>query len=112
MPPGRCRGSSGRSTACGGGRASSRGCARAGPAGPALDRARWSAVDPPTASPAIYPVRMARMEQLIDELERSYQETQERMSDPAVYNDHREAAAAGRRLKELEGPHKLAQEWL
>src|SRR5437763_3828995 len=33
------------------------------------------------------------------------------MSDPAVYNDHREAAAAGRRLKELEGPHKLAQEW-
>src|SRR5262245_14303644 len=52
------------------------------------------------------------IEQLVDELERSYQEAQERMSDPAVYNDHREAAAAGRRLKELEGPHKLAQEWL
>ncbi|TML30398.1 MAG: PCRF domain-containing protein, partial [Actinobacteria bacterium] len=51
------------------------------------------------------------IEQLVDELERSYQEAQERMSDPAVYNDHREAAAAGRRLKELEGPHKLAQEW-
>ena len=33
------------------------------------------------------------------------------MSDPAVYNDHREAAEAGRRLKELEGPYKLAQEW-
>src|SRR3712207_8923265 len=33
------------------------------------------------------------------------------MSDPAVYNDHREAADAGRRLKELEGPHRLAQEW-
>jgi protein subunit release factor A len=49
--------------------------------------------------------------QLVDELERSYQEAQERMSDPAVYNDHREAAAAGRRLKELEAPHKLAQEW-
>jgi peptide chain release factor 1 len=28
-----------------------------------------------------------------------------------VYNDHREAAAVGRRLKELEGPHKLAQAW-
>ena len=28
---------------------------------------------------------------------------QERMSDPAVYNDHREAADVGRRLKELEG---------
>jgi peptide chain release factor 1 len=51
------------------------------------------------------------IERLVDELERSYQEAQERMSDPAVYNDHREAAEAGRRLKELEGPHRLAQEW-
>src|SRR5436190_7071122 len=51
------------------------------------------------------------IEQLVDELERSYGEAQERMSDPAVYNDHREAAAAGRRLKELEAPHRLAQEW-
>src|SRR5437016_1832733 len=33
------------------------------------------------------------------------------MSDPTVYTDHREAAEVGRRLKELEGPHKLAQEW-
>jgi peptide chain release factor 1 len=48
---------------------------------------------------------------LIDELERSYKETQERMSDPAVYNDHREAAEVGRRLKELETPYRLAQEW-
>ena len=31
------------------------------------------------------------------------------MSDPAVYNDHREAADVGRRLKELERPYKLAQ---
>jgi len=54
---------------------------------------------------------MASIEQLLDELERSYRETQERMSDPAVYNDHREAAEVGRRLKELEGPYKLAQEW-
>ncbi len=35
----------------------------------------------------------------------------ERQSDPAVYNDHREAAAVGRRLKELEGSYKLAQQW-
>jgi peptide chain release factor 1 len=48
---------------------------------------------------------------LIDELERSYTEVQERMSDPSVYNDHREAAEVGRRLKELETPYKLAQEW-
>ena len=54
---------------------------------------------------------MAGIEELVDELERSYAEAQERMSDPAVYNDHREAADAGRRLKELEGPHKLAQQW-
>src|SRR5437762_13895995 len=33
------------------------------------------------------------------------------MSDPAVYNDHREAAEVGRRLKQLEGPYNLAQEW-
>ncbi|HEX3267896.1 MAG TPA: peptide chain release factor 1 [Gaiellaceae bacterium] len=51
------------------------------------------------------------MDELVDELERSYRETQERLSDPSVYNDHREAAEVGRRLKELEGPHKLAQEW-
>jgi peptide chain release factor 1 len=51
------------------------------------------------------------MEELVDEVERSYRETQERLSDPAVYNDHREAADVGRRLKELEAPYKLAQEW-
>jgi peptide chain release factor 1 len=54
---------------------------------------------------------VAGTEQLIDELERSYEEVQERMSDPAVYNDHREAAEVGRRLKELEGPYRLAQQW-
>jgi peptide chain release factor 1 len=54
---------------------------------------------------------MAGMEQLVDDLERSYREMQGRMSDPTVYNDHREAAEVGRRLKELEGPYKLAQEW-
>src|SRR3954470_9928624 len=51
------------------------------------------------------------MDELVDELERSYRETQERLSDPAVYNDHREAADVGRRLKELEGPYKLSQQW-
>jgi peptide chain release factor 1 len=51
------------------------------------------------------------IQELVDDVERSYRETQERMSDPAVYNDHREAAQVGRRLKELESPHKLAQEW-
>ncbi|HEY2372217.1 MAG TPA: peptide chain release factor 1 [Gaiellaceae bacterium] len=53
----------------------------------------------------------ADFDNLIDELERSYRDVQERMSDPSVYNDHREAAEVGRRLKELEGPYKLAQEW-
>ncbi len=54
---------------------------------------------------------MAAIEQLVEELERSYREARERMSDPSVYNDHREAAEVGRRLKELEGPFQLAQEW-
>ena len=53
----------------------------------------------------------ADFDNLIAELERSYKEVQERMSDPSVYNDHREAAEVGRKLKELEGPYKLAQEW-
>jgi peptide chain release factor 1 len=54
---------------------------------------------------------MAAIDSLVDDLERSYNETRERLSDPAVYNDHREAADVGRRLKELEVPHKLAKEW-
>ena len=55
---------------------------------------------------------MTAMQDLVEEVERSYAETQERLSDPSVYNDHREAAEVGRRLKELEAAHKLAQEWL
>jgi peptide chain release factor 1 len=53
----------------------------------------------------------ADFENLVAELERSYEETQTRMSDPSVYNDRREAAEVGRRLKELERPYKLAREW-
>ncbi len=55
---------------------------------------------------------MAAMQDLVEEVERSFAETQERLSDPSVYNDHREAAEVGRRLKELEAAHKLATEWL
>jgi peptide chain release factor 1 len=53
----------------------------------------------------------ATIETLVDELERSYAEAQERMNDPAVYSDQNTARDAGRRLKDLEGPWKLAQEW-
>ncbi len=54
---------------------------------------------------------MAGLDQLVDELDRSYRELQERMADPAVYNDHREAAEVGRRLKELESAHRIATAW-
>ena len=54
---------------------------------------------------------MTAIERLVDELERSYAEVQERLADPAVYNDHRQAAAAGRRLKGLETPKRLADGW-
>ncbi len=54
---------------------------------------------------------MAPLDALVDELERSYREAQERMADPALYADQREAEAVGRRLKRLEGPYRLAQEW-
>jgi len=56
-------------------------------------------------------MHMSTIDRLVDELERSYAEAQERLSDPAVYNDHRQAAQAGRRLKELEGPARLAEAW-
>ena len=54
---------------------------------------------------------MAAIDNLVAELERSYADAQDRMSDPAVFSDRAAAAQAGRRLKELEGPYKLAQEW-
>ena len=54
---------------------------------------------------------MAGLEALVAELERSYLEAQERMADPTIFDDHKQAAAAGRKLKELEGPHKLAVAW-
>jgi peptide chain release factor 1 len=54
---------------------------------------------------------MAAVEDLVAELERSYADAQERLSDPSVFSDHRTAAEAGRRLKELEAPYKLVLEW-
>jgi peptide chain release factor 1 len=53
----------------------------------------------------------AGFDTMLDDLGRNYDEARARMSDPSVYNDHREAAEVGRRLKELEVPYKLAQEW-
>ncbi|MBM3678527.1 MAG: PCRF domain-containing protein, partial [Actinobacteria bacterium] len=54
---------------------------------------------------------MASLEQLVDELERSYAELQEKQADPSVYSDHRKAAELGRRLKELEPAHRIARAW-
>jgi len=54
---------------------------------------------------------MDAIEHLVEELERSYAEAQERMGDPAVFSDRQAATVAGRRLKELEEPYRLAQEW-
>ncbi|MCY4087595.1 MAG: peptide chain release factor 1 [Actinomycetia bacterium] len=54
---------------------------------------------------------MAGLEELVDELERSYGDVRERLADPALFLDHKQAAIAGRRLKELEGPYRLAQAW-
>jgi peptide chain release factor 1 len=51
------------------------------------------------------------IDDLVAELERSYVEAQERMSDPEIFSDRHAAAAAGRRLKELEAPYRLAQAW-
>jgi peptide chain release factor 1 len=54
---------------------------------------------------------MADFEALVDDLERTYREVQERASDPAVYADRREGAEVGARLKELKEAHDLAEQW-
>ena len=54
---------------------------------------------------------VSTIDTLVEELERSYADAQERMNDPDLYSDRNAAADAGRRLKELEGPYKLAVEW-
>jgi len=51
------------------------------------------------------------IERLVDDLDRSHAEAEQRMSDPAVYNDRRHAAEWGRRLKELEGAKRLSDAW-
>ena len=54
---------------------------------------------------------MSTIERLVDDLERTYAEAEARMADPSVYDDRRKAAEAGRRLKELEAPKRLAEQW-
>jgi len=54
---------------------------------------------------------VARLESIVEELERSYAELQERMGDPSVYADRREAAELGRRLKDLEPAVSAARAW-
>ncbi|HEY7177859.1 MAG TPA: peptide chain release factor 1 [Gaiella sp.] len=54
---------------------------------------------------------MATLEDLAEELERSHAELEERLADPTVYADPREAADLGRRLKELDPALKAAREW-
>jgi peptide chain release factor 1 len=54
---------------------------------------------------------MATLEDLAEELERSHAELEERLADPSVYADPREAAHLGRRLKELDPALRAAREW-
>jgi peptide chain release factor 1 len=54
---------------------------------------------------------MATLEELAEELERSHAELEERLADPRVYADPREAADLGRRLKELDPALRAAREW-
>ena len=54
---------------------------------------------------------MATLEELAEELERSHAELEQRLADPNVYADRREAANLGRRLKELDPALRAAREW-
>src|SRR6187401_551695 len=76
-------------------------------------RDRLSAARVAGALPAAPTIRlgMATLEQLAEELERSHAELEERLADPSVYADPREAANLGRRLKELDPALRAAREW-
>jgi peptide chain release factor 1 len=65
----------------------------------------------PRDAATITPVSTDTIHRLVEDLERSYAEAEERMSDPAVYNDRRTAAESGRRLKELDQARRLAEAW-
>ena len=54
---------------------------------------------------------MATLDELAEELERSHAELEQRLADPNVYADRREAADLGRRLKELDPALRAAREW-
>jgi peptide chain release factor 1 len=54
---------------------------------------------------------MATLDELAEELERSHAELEERLADPNIYADPREAADLGRRLKELDPALRAAREW-
>ena len=54
---------------------------------------------------------MATLDELAEELERSHAELEQRLADPNVYADRREAANLGRRLKELDPALRAAREW-
>src|SRR6476646_10554987 len=54
---------------------------------------------------------MATLEELAEELERSHAELEQRLADPTVYADPREAANLGRRLKELDPALRAARQW-
>ena len=54
---------------------------------------------------------MAPLDELAEELERSHAELEQRLADPNVYADRREAANLGRRLKELDPALRAAREW-
>jgi peptide chain release factor 1 len=54
---------------------------------------------------------MAAIDALVEEVERSYAETEERMNDPSLYDDRREAAEVGRRFKELQAAREVAEAW-
>ena len=82
-----------------------------GPYGSTRGTGLFQGVGATLGSPVSTITWMNAIERLVDELERSYAEVQERLADPAVYNDHRQAAAAGRRLKGLETPKRLADGW-
>ena len=51
------------------------------------------------------------MERLVAQIERSFEETEQELADPAVLGDHQRLAEVGRTHRRLQAANELAKRW-
>lgn len=54
---------------------------------------------------------MSHVEPLVAEIERSFEDLEQQLNDPAIYSDQRRAADLGRQHKNLKEAYSLAKKW-